>query len=172
MNALKISLLCACVTALFATSSTSWADEPCVKRVFNHYCLGGEAPQTAQQDADTLLIEDARGDVELSLQDGIITAVSRAISPADWLRYTDLKVKLVRLYGTATDASSFPRSATSRSSRLNSIRAGRGYAATYWDQPGWRVALDWRELDQMQLRYELAADTPALSPTDDALEGL
>ncbi len=167
MNALKIFLFGPLVAAL-ALSTPASADSACLKRVFNHYCLGGEAPAGA---ADSVQIPDAQGTVSLALADGTIRAVSREIRPANWLNYTDLKVKLVRLYGTATDASDFPRYATSRSSKLNTIRAGRGYAATRWEQSGWVVILEWRNLDHLSLRYELLENTDNQSPVN-ALEGL
>jgi len=175
MNLSKSPYLAAALLLAALFSHPTTADEACVKQVFNHYCLGGAAPSEPPVDDDgTVKVNDNNGGVLLTIKDARIVAVSRDISPADWLSFTDLKVKLVRLYSTATDISDFPLYATSRSSKLNAIRAGRGYAAARWQQNGWAVELDWRSLDAMQLRYELLTDANTSNDVTpiNALEGL
>lgn len=172
MNLVNSSLLAAGVVLAALFSPPTTAADTCIKQVFNHYCLGAEAPaELLDENNSTVEVDDSNGKVTLTIKDARIVAVSRDISPANWLSYTDLKVKLVRLYSTAEDISDFPRYATSRSSKLNAIRAGRGYAASRWEQDGWAVELGWRSLDNMQLRYELHTPSDANTPIN-ALEGL
>lgn len=172
MNLVNSRLLILPLLLSVLATAPSQADEPCLKQVFNHYCLGGPAPaDLVADDNGRVIIEDAKGNIALQITDGRIATVSRELRPANWLNFTDLKGKLVRLYSTATDVSDFPRYATSRSSKLNAIRAGRGYAAARWEQQGWAIQLDWRSLDNMQLRYELHAPADVTTPIN-TLEGL
>lgn len=166
----RLLILPLLLTAFIALPSQ--ADEACLKQVFNHYCLGGTLPQSLNADAEGLVtIEDKQGDISLEVRDDQIISVSRTLTPANWLSFTDLKGKLVRLYSTATDVSDFPRYATSRSSKLNAIRAERGFAAARWELDGWAIQLEWRTLDSMQLRYELNAPVDTATPIN-TLEGL
>lgn len=160
------ALALAATLCALASPSPARADASCLKQVFGLYCLGGAAPAGAPADGEHAADEHT----QLLLRDGRIQAVSRQLQPADWLRFNELKVRLVRLYSTAEDVSDFPRYATSRSSKLNAIRAGRGYAAARWQQPGWAVQLEWRTLDHLLLRYERLAPTP--TSATDTLEGL
>lgn len=172
MNLVNSRLLMLPLLMSLLAAAPSQADEPCLKQVFNHYCLGGPTPEGLEADENgRVTIEDAQGNIALQIADNRIIAVSRELQPANWLNFTDLKSKLVRLYRTAADVSDFPRYATSRSSKLNAIRAGRGYAAARWEQQGWAIQLDWRALDSMQLRYELHAPADATTPIN-TLEGL
>ena len=172
MNLVNSRLLILPLLVSVLAAAPSQADEPCLKQVFNHYCLGGPAPTGLTADEKgQVTIDDAKGKIALQITDGRIITVSRELRPANWLNFTDLKGKLVRLYSTATDVSDFPRYATSRSSKLNAIRAGRGYAASRWEQKGWAIQLDWRSLDSMQLRYELHTPVDATSQIN-TLEGL
>lgn len=172
MNLVNSRLLILPLLLSVLAATPSQADEPCLKQVFNHYCLGGPAPADLVADENgRIFIEKAKGNIALQITDNRIVTVSRELRPANWLNFTDLKGKLVRLYSTAMDASDFPRYATSRSSKLNAIRAGRGYAAARWEQPGWAIQLDWRSLDSMQLRYELHTPVDAATPIN-TLEGL
>ncbi|MCB1754911.1 MAG: hypothetical protein KDJ38_05290 [Gammaproteobacteria bacterium] len=142
----------------------------CVKVVFNRYCLGGETatdierlptpPEVSQNDqGDTIyrFIEDGKT-VLLSARNGITTAITRHEQPGGWINYTAWKVKLVRLYGRGIDLSNFPRYASSRSSRLNAINAGRGHAEFEWEQPDFKVALIWDNADFIKLQYLLTSN--------------
>lgn len=172
MNPLKFFLLSASLTIFPLTSWSEPNDPSCVKKVFNTYCLGAPAAaDISWNENGEHTIKDARGDITLTMRDQRIVAVSRRLSPANWLSFTDLKVKLVRLYSTATNTSEFPLYATSRSSKLNAIRAGQGFAGARWDQADWAVLLEWRSLDSMQLRYEISAESTD-NASDDTLEGL
>ena len=145
--------------------------EPCVKRVFNQFCLGGaantlmsaEPTTTKQEDDGTTLYEFSVSGkhVNVLAKDDTIIAVERYEPPGNWLNFTDWKVKLVRLYGRATDQSTFPAYATSRSSRLNALKAGKGVAKASWSEPGWSVTLVWKEPEFIRLKYTLKT-TPSI----------
>jgi|GEM_PF-6442587 len=160
--------------ALIAVLATpTHADETCLKRVFGSFCLGGTPSTELKPDENgEATIESSSGDITVRISNEQITEVSRALTPADWLNFTDMKVKLVRLYRTAEDTSDFPRYATSRSSKLNAIRSGRGYAGAFWQREGWSISLEWRELDTMHLRYTLDGDKADINPDTTNLEGL
>lgn len=172
MNSLNSLFLAAVFALSVLYAPSSHATEPCLKQVFNRYCLGGAPPDGLLADKDNRIhIESPQGKVTLQLHGNRISSVSRELTPANWLRFTDIKVQLVRLYSTATDISDFPRYATSRSSKLNAIRSGRGFAAARWEPADWAVVLEWRTLGNMQLRYEHLVSTALPAPTDN-LEGL
>jgi hypothetical protein len=145
--------------------------ETCVKRVFNQFCLGGaantlmsaEPTTTKQEDDGTTLYEFSVSGkhVNVLAKDDTIIAVERYEPPGNWLNFTDWKVKLVRLYGRATDQSTFPAYATSRSSRLNALKAGKGVAKASWSEPGWSVTLVWKEPEFIRLKYTLKT-TPSI----------
>ena len=149
----------------------------CHKLVFNRYCLGGDAsllpasPGTQQLPGDGLheFEETHQGKtVRLALDNGQLVTVVRYETPGGWLNFTAWKARLDRLYGSGKDLGHFPAYASSRSSRLNAINAGKGYAHMSWPQDGWSVELIWNHRDRIELRYQL--DPPTLVP--DNPEGL
>lgn len=156
MNVINFLILAGALLLALFLSPPSQADESCIKLVLNSYCLGGEPPAGTTADASgVVVVDNARGEVSLTVKDNRVVAIERTMTPANWLSFNALKVKLVRVYRTAEDKSNFPSYATSRSSKLNAIRAGRGHAAARWQLPGWNVQLLWKSLDEMKLRYEI-----------------
>ena len=135
--------------------------------VFNQYCLGGsternlahlatvpEGLETADGEKEFTFVDQGKT-IILRSRNEITTVVTRHETPGSWINYTSWKVKLVRLYGRGKDLSSFPRYATSRSSRLNAINAGRGHAEFEWDQSHFAIKLIWDSPDFINLRYLL-----------------
>ena len=169
------SVLLALVIPLLFIARGTAADE-CVKRVFNRYCLGGpidglatDFSQHRNSDGTTTHRSDnSQKLIELVSEDGVITAVARRETPGDWLNFTHWKTKLIRLYGRTEDVSQFPAYATSRSSRLNAINAGKGFAHTRWQQGEWSVSLIWDHRDYITLRYDLISAS-AGSTSDEGL---
>lgn len=149
------------------SSQTVQADE-CVKQVFNRYCLGGDintflATQASPPEAVSLdsggsryLLQNNGKTIILTTHENTITSVTRHETPGDWINYTAWKVKLVRLYGKGEDLSDFPRYASSRSSRLNALNAGKGHAEFTWDQHNHRIKLIWDSPDFIKLSYQLS----------------
>ncbi len=147
-------------------SQTAYADD-CVKQVFNRYCLGGSidtyleaenTPQTiALENGDTqYLLQDNKKTIVLTTHENNITTITRRETPGDWINFTAWKVKIVRLYGKGEDLSDFPRYASSRSSRLNALNAGRGHAEFAWDQQDHVIKLIWDTPDFVKLSYQLS----------------
>lgn len=179
--------------ALVGGSSQLVADEAnCVKLVFNNFCLGGNiANVTVEPDIENDVTTDAENTsqslteepstqkntylwrdktVLVEYSDEIIVAVTRLETPGTWLNYTSWKTKIVRQYGRGEDRSTFPAYATSRSSRLNALNSGRGFAAMAWPQSGWQVEMLWRDQRHIELRYSLdnsATDDVPVSDDDD-----
>lgn len=109
----------------------------------------GDTIYRFQEDGKTILLRS---------KNGVTTAITRQETPGGWINYTAWKVKLVRLYGRGIDLSDFPRYASSRSSRLNAINAGRGHAEFQWDQPNFKIKLVWDNAEFITLQYLLTAE--------------
>ncbi len=142
----------------------------CIKQVFNRYCLGADIKESLAgiiPDPKTLLLdnnktlnrfEDSGKVIEITADNNITVKVVRQETPGGWINYTAWKVKLIRLYGRGRDLSSFPAYASSRSSRLNAINAGRGSAKNKWDQEGYSIILIWDNPQFLELQYVLKQD--------------
>ncbi len=166
-----VRVLCCLVVLIGATAhaSSSGADG-CTKLIFNRFCLGGQintldgiaSRQSIGDDATLHVLENTPKHIELIERQGRITAVLRREQPGGWLNFTEWKTKLVRLYGKGQDLGYFPDYATSRSSRLNAINAGKGFAHFRWQEVGWSVSLRWNHRDYLELHYELDAGNDAI----------
>lgn len=150
------------LTCTFAPAVMS--AETCVKLVFSEFCLGGQiSPQSLEnrlkliQQKDEIFHYFSAADkrIIVSTHQNKIVAVERQEVPGSWLNFTAWKVKLVRLYGRAKDQSSLPSYATSRSSRFNVIKAGKGVAQVSWPQKNWTVTLRWDDPAFIRLQYTL-----------------
>ncbi len=156
--------------------SPSTLAQACVKQVFNRYCLGAtpgslsiSAEQISAQNGTVVYrVRDEKKHLELSTHNNQISAVARREAPGSWLNFTHWKAKLIRLYGQGETLGQFPDYATSRSSRLNAINAGKGFAHIRWQRGEWSVALIWDHRDYIILRYALNT----LDDTDNNSEGL
>lgn len=159
-----------------AVSMPTVRAEQCVKQIFNRYCLGGPAstvPGAANKISESdgvavYRLNNGNKRIELATRNGRISAVTRYETPGSWLNYTDWKAKLLRLYGLGEELGHFPAYASSRSSRLNAINAGKGYAHTRWQRGRWSVSVIWNHRDYVALHYELNAH----AQNDAADEGL
>ncbi|MEM7293926.1 MAG: hypothetical protein AAF420_11105 [Pseudomonadota bacterium] len=135
----------------------------CVKQIFNRFCLGGpiaklnaDASELSSDGIETVYQLTDRGKyVEIAERSAHIHTVMRRETPGGWLNFTEWKTKLQRVYGRGEDLGHFPAYASSRSSRLNAINAGKGYAHFRWQQSGWSVSLVWNHRDYIELRYAL-----------------
>ena len=142
------------------------ANDECVKLVFNALCLGGTA-QTLPRNAGPvpasgngeLRFQTRDKNVHVELEDGLIVHVWREEPPGSWINYLEWRNKLIRVYGRGTEEKDFPPSATSRSSRLNAVVRGEGRVTTFWEQPGWRVAVIWDKQEYVRLSYRLQDPT-------------
>ena len=172
VRVLAVSLVCLCTLGYSPIGLSS----DCVKLVFNRFCLGGpseslpavEPLPERSQETEYFQVLGSDKYLEVGVVNDQISLLTRYEQPGDWLNFTDWRSKLIRLYGQPEDLSSFPAYASSRSSRLNAINAGRGYAHVRWQQPGFSIALVWNHRDHIELRYQL--DAAAIPSSND--EGL
>ena len=119
------------------------AQETCLKRVFDRYCLGGDVNQLLRQGAQPEL-KHAEGEhlayifregperiYVLSFRSRIYKVLRRYRS-ATQLKYDDLYALLRAKYGPGEDRSRFPPYATTASRKLGSIPRGDGQAVHHW----------------------------------------
>ncbi len=130
----------------FATA-TALGGDSCLKRVFNHYCLGGDVqaqlgqpppPLFQQPDGDRLALvyQEGRERTYVMAFRGRIYKVVREYYPATQVKFDDLYTQLRGKYGEGEDRSRFPSYARSPASRLGAIRRGDGRAVHHWDAEG------------------------------------
>ncbi len=141
------------------------AEESCLKVVFKQYCLGGsletllaEQPQAEQSRSAQgmqLKIKQSNQLLIIDAEKGKIVRISRQQPPGRWINFETWKRKLVRLYHKPEVLGSFPAYASSRSARLNAIRAKKGFAHNRWSQTHWFVELIWDNPDHILLSYQL-----------------
>ena len=159
----------------FIFTSATVSAEACVKLVFSEFCLGSQiTPQSLENQLKFIPKKDSQKDeilhyfsaadkrIIVTTQQNKITAVERHEIPGGWLNFTAWKVKLVRLYGRGKDQSSLPSYATSRSSRFNVIKAGKGIAKVNWPQENWTVTLLWDDPEFIRLQYTLEQSQPSV----------
>jgi hypothetical protein len=140
------------------------AQQPCLKLVFNRYCLGGDVNLLAQQSPPALRQEDGER-VALIYYEGPeriyvlawrsrIYKVQRRYRIASQLRYEELYQLLREKYGEGEDRSQFPAHARTSSRKQIAIRRGEGLAAHVWKVPeGWRLELTWTREMGLSLAY-------------------
>ncbi|MDQ7074971.1 MAG: hypothetical protein Q9O24_07425 [Gammaproteobacteria bacterium] len=158
---------------LLGLSPSLSANDECLKVVFKHYCLGGSvdellathpnAKHTRSEQGLQLKITQKNQLLIIDAEKGQIVRISRQHPPGRWINFETWKRKLVRLYRKAEVLGHFPAYASSRSSRLNAINAGKGFAHDRWSQKGWHVDLIWNNPDYILLSYQL---NPTQSPNN------
>lgn len=153
------------------------AEETCLKVVFKQYCLGGsvetllathpKAEQSRSAQGLQLKISDSKQPLIIEAKEGKIVRISRQLKPGRWLNFENWKRKLEQHYRSAEHLGHFPAYATSRSSRLNAINAGKGFAHDRWSQKGWHVDLIWDNPNHILLSYQLNdTQSPTLNNDD------
>jgi hypothetical protein len=140
------------------------AQQPCLKLVFNRYCLGGDINLLAQQSPPALRQEDGER-LALVYYEGpervyvlawrsMIYKVQRRYRIASQLRYEELYQLLREKYGDGEDRSQFPDHARTPSRKQIAIRRGEGLAAHVWSVPeGWHLELSWTREMGLSLAY-------------------
>lgn len=149
------------------------AEETCMKRVFNEYCLGGDMDaqvrkpqpvlhQQREGERFAVIYPDGDGSVYVMAFRGRIYKVLRRYDPSTILRFNDLETILTAKYGPPADQSRYPPYARNRASRVGAIRRGEGRAELVWEPPGeeWSVTLAWNRELGLNLFY-LAKDLDA-----------
>jgi hypothetical protein len=140
------------------------AQQPCLKLVFNRYCLGGDVNVMAQQlppalrqdqgDRVALIYYEGRERIYVLAWRGRIYKVLRAYRIASQLHYEELYQLLREKYGDGEDRSSFPSSARTPGRKQIAIRRGEGEAAHVWQTAeGWHMELSWTREIGLALAY-------------------
>ncbi len=151
---------------LWLGPASSAAQDPCLKLVFNRYCLGGDInAQLAQQppplyqqpDGELLaaVYQEGRERIYVMAFRGRIYKVVHEYYPATQLKFDDLYKTLRSKYGDGEDRSRFPSYARSPASRLGAIRRGDGRAAHRWDpaDAAFHMELAWNREMGLTLSY-------------------
>lgn len=144
---------------------------PCLKLVFNRYCLGGDVNALAQQQPPAmrqdqgerlaLVYYEGRERVYVLAWRGVVYKVLREHRIASQLRYEDLYLLLRDKYGAGEDRSSFPPDARTPGRKQIAIRRGEGRAVHVWEPgAGWRIELSWTRETGLALAY-IAEDLDA-----------
>jgi hypothetical protein len=140
------------------------AQQPCLKLVFNRYCLGGDVNALAQQQPPALrqdqgervaliYYEGRDRDYVLAWR-GLVYKVLRDHRIASQLNYEDLYRLLREKYGAGEDRSSFPEYARTPGRKQISIRRGEGRAVHVWETgAGWHIELSWTRETGLALAY-------------------
>lgn len=163
--ALALSVICAvCSLLLPGPATCANAPQPCLKLVFNRYCLGGDVNALAQQQPPALrqdqgervalIYYEGRNRVYVLAWRGAIYKVLRDHRIASKLHYEDLYQILRRKYGEGEDRSSFPDDALTPGRKQIAIRRGEGRAVHVWQtDAGWQVELSWTRETGLALAY-------------------
>lgn len=154
---------------LLLLARTALAEDPCLKTVFDRYCLGGDvspllqtvpAPTVYRNVADSLALAFPDGDNQLYVLAFAkrIYKVVRAYGVSTQLRFDDTYRLLREKYGPGEDQSQFPEYAETPAARLASIRRGDGRAVHQW-QPStaWSIELAWTREMGISLSYVATA---------------
>ena len=144
--------------------AVSPAQQPCLKLVFNQYCLGGDVNALAQQQPPAMR-EDQAERVALVYYEGrdrdyvlawrgAVYKVLREHRIASQLHYEDLYRLLREKYGDGEDRSTFPSYAHTPGRKQISIRRGEGRAVHVWETgQGWHIELSWTRETGLALAY-------------------
>ncbi|MGB5736745.1 MAG: hypothetical protein WBM40_20130 [Thiohalocapsa sp.] len=147
-----------------ATLQPAVAQQPCLKMVFNRYCLGGDVNRMAQQlapalqqdegDRVALIYYEGRERIYALAWRGRVYKVLRVYRIASQLRYEELYRVLREKYGDGEDRSSFPSSARTPGRKQIAIRRGEGEANHVWQtSEGWHIELAWTRELGLSLAY-------------------
>jgi hypothetical protein len=167
---------------LLAGSQLS-ASEPCLKRVFNEYCLGGDIEQLMRQrkgyvhqeqegERRALIYADDRDLIYVLAFQGRIYKVVRKYGSETLITFEDLLRLLNEKYGPSSDESRYPAYVRSQASKIGAIRRGDGRERHSWRPTGqsWFVRLTWTR--ELGLALEYVADEVASEQSRLQAEGL
>ncbi len=157
-------LACVAGLAMGLYGAAASAQQPCLKLVFNRYCLGGDVnvlaqqlPASLRQDQDervALVYYEGRDRVYVLAWRGIIYKVLRDHRIASQLQFEDLYQVLRRKYGDGEDRSGFPEYARTPGRKQIAIRRGEGRAVHVWrPDAGWHIELSWTRETGLALAY-------------------
>jgi hypothetical protein len=157
-------LLCCLLLGVALAPAAAAAQQPCLKLVFNRYCLGGDVNVLAQQqppalrqdqgDRVALIYYEGRDRDYVLAWRGMIYKVLRDHRIDSQLHYEDLYQVLRQKYGEGEDQSTFPDYALTPGRKQISIRRGEGRAVHVWQTgAGWHLELSWTRETGLALAY-------------------
>ncbi len=159
------------------------AGEPCLKLVFNEYCLGGDIDQLMLQrkgyvhqeqegERRALIYADDRDLIYVLAFQGRIYKVVRKYGSETLITFEDLLRLLNDKYGPSSDESRYPAYVRSQASKIGAIRRGDGRERHSWRPQGqpWLVRLSWTR--ELGLALEYVADQLANEQSRLQAEGL
>lgn len=134
-----------------------WAQNDCVKLVFENYCLGGSPeslPEPAHREGMMLFYGDPKErTVVVRVFEDKIVAVSEFHPKPSWPAVRRLEKILRRIYGKAQDESYFPSYADDDDSQALAIRGERGEFKRRWKLPDFEILLVWKSPERFFVVY-------------------
>jgi len=165
MHFFRLPLLSLSLVFLLAMGRVE-ADETCLLRVFNQYCLGGDIMQLSSQRPD--FIHQQREDERFALiyragrerdyvmaYRGRIYKVLRKFDPSTSARYREWRDLLTQQHGLPREQSRFPLHATGLATKIGAIQRGEGKAQLSWYPQArpWHIELAWTQEMGLHLAY-------------------
>lgn len=171
------------VLLLLPVSQLLAATPPCLKLVFNEYCLGGDFEQLTSQrkgyvhreqegDRTAVIYVDDRDLIYVLGYKGRIYKVVRKYGSETLLTFEDLLRLLSDKYGSSSDDSRYPPYVRSQASKIGAIRRGDGRELHTWRPAGqlWLIQLSWTR--ELGLALEYVAEQLANEQSRAESEGL
>lgn len=147
-----------------AIGSEQEANQQCKVVALGGYCLGGEIKELLesktpykQREKGALTEFDFRDKywlVTVSVYNRQIMSVRREERPARSSTLRSLKTQIDQRYGGGEDHSTFPPGLESSRDREYAIYSNRAEALMVWEKAGWRIRLQWKGRDPIQLIFE------------------
>ncbi len=154
------------VLLLIGISGVSRSDEGCMKKVFGHYCLGGDIQQLMQQyptgmpsqqqgERSAVVYREGREHTYVMAFQGKIYKVVHNYEPVNQATFKDLHKRLESKYGAYLDHSHYPGYARTKASKISAIRRGEGILKLIWSNPErpWRIELEWTRKLGISISY-------------------
>lgn len=162
--------------AFFTFTSPVFAEEQCLKMVFNEYCLGGklnvEPLKSGQRKGYTMALFKADGEQSESARvyKGKIMDVMRSYKRPTLLKFYNLEASLEEVYGKAETEEFFPSYANDMSSKQSAIHLEKAYISNTWKDNGVTIKLVYMgrnsfnlfySVDKIKSEYESANPNPS-----------
>lgn len=150
---------------LWLGTGPAMAEDACLARVLDRYCLGGDLTalraqgpppviEQTQGEHRALVYQEGPERIYVLSYRGRIYKVVRRYPGATQLRFEELYQTLRARHGAGEDRSEFPAYADTPGRRQAAIRRGEGRAVHVWrPAEGWHVELSWTREMGLALAY-------------------
>lgn len=142
------------------------ADDACLLKVFNQYCLGGDIKELSRRQPGfihqqregerfALIYPSERERDYVMAHHGRIYKVLRKFDPSTSARYRKWRNLVSEHYGRPREQSRFPAHATGLAAKIGAIQRGEGKALLIWYPEGvpWQIELGWTAEMGLYLAY-------------------